>query len=130
MNEGLPPPKRRLAMLTRLLRGLARGPRAETFPALTAQNLPPMRGRIEILRDARGVPHIYAEHEADLYAALGYLQGADRFLVLDIIRHLAAGRLCELIGNLRAPRSNPMFGGKSVADLDLFIRPLGFESQC
>lgn len=117
-------------MLARVLRGLARGPQPHTFPALTAAHLPEMRGRIEILRDRRGIPHIYAAEEPDLYAALGYLQGADRFLVLDILRHLGAGRMCELVGNFRAPKSNEMFGGKAVRDLDQFVRPLGFEAQC
>src|SRR5258706_2046882 len=96
------PRKRRLAMLGRVLGGLCRGPQPTTFPALRPENLPPMRGRVEILRDTRGVPHIYADDEADLYAALGYLQGADRFALLDILRHLGAGRLCELVGNFTA----------------------------
>ena len=117
-------------MLARVAAGLMRPPRARTFPALEASNLPPARGRLEILRDARGVPHIYAEHEADLYAALGFLQAADRFVLLDIVRHLGAGRLCELVGNFRAPKTNEMVGGKALRDLDAFIRPLGFEAQC
>src|SRR5262245_22882373 len=108
------PAKKRLAMLARVLRGLARGPQPRTFPALTAAHLPEMHGRVEILRDARGIPHIYAAEERDLYAAIGYLQGADRFLVLDVLRHLGAGRMCELVGNFRAPKSNEMFGGKAV----------------
>lgn len=124
------PRKRRLAMAARVARGLARGARPETFPALTRENLPATRGRLEILRDARGIPHLYAEHEADLYAGLGFLQGADRFVLLDVLRHLGAGRMAELVGNFRAPKGNEMFGGKSVRDLDAFVRPLGFERQC
>ena len=45
------------------------------------------------------------------------------------LRHFGAGRLCELIGNFRAPKSNQMFSGKSVADIDAFVRPLEFEAQ-
>ncbi len=124
------PPKRRLAMLARTVRSALAQPQPRTSPPLTAANLPAMRGRLQILRDTNGVPHIYAEHEPDLYGALGYLQGADRFLLLDVLRHLGAGRMCELVGNLRAPKGNAMFGGKSIADLDLFVRPFAFESQC
>ena len=123
------PRKRRLAMLARTLASMARPASPSTFPPLTAAHLPPMRGRVEVLRDANGVVHIYAEHECDLFAALGYAQGADRFVLLDIIRHLGAGRLCELIGNFTAPQNSEMFPGKSVADIDAFVRPLEFEAQ-
>lgn len=128
-SEATLPPKRRLSMLSRTLRAILAGPRPQTFPSLTAAHLPDMRGRVEIIRDARGIPHIYAEHEADLYAALGFLQGADRFALLDILRHLGAGRMTELLGNLRMPKSSDMFPGRAVSDLDAFLRPLGFEAQ-
>jgi len=121
--------KRRLAMLGRTLRSLVRVPQPRTWPALTPAHLPRMRGRVEVVRDAHGVPHIYAEHEPDLFAALGYVQGADRFVLLDIVRHFGAGRLCELIGNFTAPADSEMFPGKGVADIDAFVRPLGFQAE-
>jgi penicillin amidase len=123
------PRKRRLAMIARTIGSLLRTPQPRTFPPLRAELLPPMRGRVEILRDAHGIPHIYAEQEPDLYAALGYLQAADRFFALDLLRHFGAGRLCELIGNLSAPQRNPMFSGKGLKDIDQFLRPLDFEAQ-
>jgi penicillin amidase len=123
------PRKRRLAMLVRVLASMTRPPSPRTFPPLTREQLPPMRGRVEVIRDANAVVHIYAEHERDLYAALGYAQGADRFVLLDVLRHFGAGRLCELIGNFTAPKSSDMFPGKSVADIDAFVRPLEFEAQ-
>jgi penicillin amidase len=102
---------------------------ARTFPALTAANLPPMRGPVRILRDANGVGHVYADDERDRYAAAGWLQAADRFFFLDVIRHLGAGRLCGLLGNLKAPKGLGLGGGGRLADLDGFVRPLGFEAQ-
>lgn len=87
-----------------------------------------MRGTVEIVRDARGVPHVYAHHEEDLYAALGYLMAADRFTLMDFLRHLGAGRLTELIGNLRFPANNAMLPGRSLFDVDAFVRPLEFEA--
>jgi penicillin amidase len=123
------PPKRRAAMLARLLRSLGAPKRAGTHPPLTPESLPAMAGKLEIVRDANGVPHIYAEVERDLYAVLGYLQGADRFMQIDAVRHLGAGRLCELVGNLRAPQRHELIGGKRVADVDLFIRALGLEAR-
>jgi penicillin amidase len=115
-------------MLARLLRDLFGRPVPRTRPSLVPENLPPMRGRVEIVRDCRGLPHVYAGEQRDLHAALGFLQAADRFLLLDVLRHLGAGRLCELVGNLAAPAGQELFTGRRVADLDAFVCPLGFEA--
>lgn len=113
-------------MLGRLV-GNRRPPR--TFPALTRANLPPLRGEVRILRDANGVSHIYAGEERDRYAAAGWLQAADRFFFLDVIRHLGAGRLCGLLGNPKLPKGLGVGGGSRLSDLDGFVRPFGFEAQ-
>ena len=123
------PPKRRLAMLARTIRGVVATPRPQTFPALTAAHLPATRGRLEVIRDANGIPHIYADEEPDLFAALGFLQAADRFILLDIVRHLGAGRLCELVGDFSTPPGSEVFSGKGIRDVDGFVRPLDFEAQ-
>lgn len=131
MSDTLPG-KRHLGMLSRLIRGVVSAPRplvSGTSPRLEASLLPSTRGRLEIVRDARGVPHVYGEHERDVFAALGFLQGADRFTFLDLIRHLGAGRYSELFGNLAAPQHLDMIGGKRVSEIDAFIRPLGFEAE-
>ncbi|MCX8073953.1 MAG: penicillin acylase family protein [Candidatus Binatia bacterium] len=122
------PPKRRMATLLRFLVERIRGTRLLTWPALAPAHLPPMNAEVEIVRDARGVAHIYARTEADLYAALGYLMGADRFTLMDLLRHLGAGRLTELIGNPRFPRTSLVFPGRSLLDVDAFVRPLDFEA--
>jgi penicillin amidase len=123
------PRKRRAAMALRLAAALLGRREARTRPALAAGHLPAPRGRLEILRDRRGLPHVYAEHEADLWSAVGWLQAADRFVQLDLIRHLGAGRMCELLGDLRARAgANELFSGRRVADLDAFVRPLDFEA--
>lgn len=127
------PAKRYAAMirrlLSRVLRPVSGAPAYATRPAPTARNLPSLRGRLEIVRDRRGVPHIYAACEPDAYAALGFIQAADRFALLDVLRHLGAGRMTQLFGDLRAPRSVELVGGKSVRDVDQFLRPLGLEAQ-
>lgn len=116
-------------MLARLFEMLTTAPQPRTVPAFSAANLPPMRGRFELIRDANGVLHLYADEERDLYAGLGFAQAADRFFMLDLTRHLGAGRLCRLVGNLRAPKRNETFGGRRVVEIDGFVRPLGFEAQ-
>lgn len=123
------PRKSRLAMAAHLVAAIAGRRVPGTRPALTPRNAPPLRGRVEVVRDTRGVPHVHAEHERDAYALLGFLQAADRFVLLDLIRHLGSGRVCELLGNWKAPgRGQELFSGRAVADLDGFVRPLDFEA--
>ncbi len=123
------PPKKRLRMLGELLTAALGRRRTGTFPALATSTFPPTVGGVEIVRDQNGVPHVYAEDERDLYSALGYLQAADRFLFLDLIRHIGAGRVCELVTDVPAPKDHDLLGGKKLADLDGFVRPLGFERE-
>jgi penicillin amidase len=122
-------PKRRIAMIrTVITRIMERTPPAQvsTFdPAHISQRA----GRIEFVRDANGVAHIYAEVEADLYRAVGYLQGRERLITIEALRHLGSGRLSEFLVNVRIPRGVDHFGGLKVGEIDAFLRPLGFERE-
>ncbi|MFE5298853.1 penicillin acylase family protein [Streptomyces sp. NPDC056632] len=69
---------------------------------------------VEVKRDAYGVPQIYADNEADLFRAQGYVQAQDRFYEMDVRRHVTAGRLSEMFG-------------KSQVDTDAFLRTLGWR---
>jgi penicillin amidase len=53
---------------------------------------------VEILRDAYGVPHIYARSVDDAYFALGFVHAQDRLWQMEMNRRLAAGRLAEILG--------------------------------
>lgn len=53
---------------------------------------------VSVLRDARGVPHIYAKNEADLYVATGYVMAQDRLWQMDLLRRVTQGRLSEIFG--------------------------------
>jgi penicillin amidase len=53
---------------------------------------------VEIIRDAYGVPHIYAKNESDLYFAFGYAMAQDRFWQMEFYRRLGQGRLAEIFG--------------------------------
>lgn len=72
-----------------------------------------LEGSVEIVRDADGVPHIYAETEHDLFFAQGYAHAQDRFWQMDFWRHIGAGRLSEMFG-------------ESQVETDLFLRSLAF----
>jgi penicillin amidase len=53
---------------------------------------------VHVVRDARGIPHVRAANERDLFFADGYLQGVDRLFQLDLYKRAVEGRLSELLG--------------------------------
>lgn len=53
---------------------------------------------VEVLRDDRGVPHLFARREADAWLALGFVHGQDRLAQMDWLRRRALGRSAELLG--------------------------------
>ncbi|NLE34894.1 MAG: penicillin acylase family protein [Bacteroidales bacterium] len=57
-----------------------------------------LRDSVTVLRDERGIPHIYATCEHDLYMATGYITAQDRLWQMDLVRRSAAGRLSEIFG--------------------------------
>ena len=59
-----------------------------------------VRAPVRIDRDARGIPHVRAANEHDLFFAEGYVQGTDRLFQLDLYRRLVSGRLGEVFGSL------------------------------
>lgn len=76
------------------------------WAAETARRVPSMDGRrpaavselVEILRDGRGVPHVRAQNDADLFFGYGYAMAQDRLFAMDLRRRQGHGRLAELIG--------------------------------
>ena len=67
---------------------------------------------VEILRDAYGIPHIYARSADDAYFALGFVHAQDRLWQMEMNRRVASGRLAELLG-------------PKALDADRFLRTLG-----
>lgn len=57
-----------------------------------------LKGTVNIVRDERGVPHIYAAHDLDGVSALGFVVAQDRLFQMDFVRRVAAGRLSEILG--------------------------------
>jgi len=53
---------------------------------------------VQILRDARGIPHIRAADEHDMYFAQGYVEGSDRLFQMDLTRRYVTGTLAEVLG--------------------------------
>jgi penicillin amidase len=57
-----------------------------------------LTAQAEVLRDARGVPHIRAESLDDLIFAQGFVTAQDRMWQMDLSRRLARGELAEIFG--------------------------------
>lgn len=60
--------------------------------------LPGVQARVDIVRDAEGIPHIYAQNAQDAYFALGFVHAQDRLWQLEMNRRIASGRLSEILG--------------------------------
>ncbi|HYH27551.1 MAG TPA: penicillin acylase family protein, partial [Actinomycetota bacterium] len=76
--------------------------------------VPGLRGRVEVIRDRWGVPHIYAERPTDLFFAQGFVVASERLFQIEAARRLGLGRLSELFGEITLP-------------LDRFVRALGWN---
>jgi len=62
-----------------------------------------VRAPVQILRDARGVPHIRATSEHDAFFAEGYVQAQDRLFQLDLLRRYVYGELADVLGSALIP---------------------------
>jgi penicillin amidase len=82
-----------------------------------------LHGSVRVSRDARGVPNVYADDVEDLFRAQGFIQAQDRFFEMDYRRHVTAGRLAELVGDvpaaIEADKVTRTFGWRRVAQDEL-----------
>ena len=74
-----------------------------------------VEGRVEILRDRFGVPHIFADREQDALFGQGFVHAQDRLFQIDGMRRLASGRVAELAGP-RALQSDRFMRRLGLAD--------------
>ena len=59
---------------------------------------------VEILTDAYGIAHIYAQNEHDLFFAQGYNAARDRLFQFELWRRQATGTVAELLGAAEVER--------------------------
>lgn len=96
-----------------LLNGIKRGALPKYEGELTIKGL---SAEVTVYRDERGMPHIYAENEQDLYFAVGYVMAQERMWQMDLIRRATTGRLSEIFG-------------KDYVQTDLFLRSLEMTAK-
>ncbi|MCI0523056.1 MAG: penicillin acylase family protein, partial [Bacteroidales bacterium] len=71
---------------------------------------------VTVYRDERGMPHIYALNEHDLYMAVGFIAAQERLWQMDLIRRSSTGRLSEIFG-------------KAFIQADIFTRCLRLREK-
>jgi len=75
---------------------------------------------VRVVRDRWGVPHIYAQNQADLFFAQGFVQAQDRLFQMDLWRRSSLGRLSEVLGPNFAERDamtrRMQFGGDIASE--------------
>lgn len=63
-----------------------------------AVELQGLTSSVEIVRGARGIPHVSGADVRDLARATGYVHAQDRYFQMELARRIGAGRLAELFG--------------------------------
>ncbi|HJV74027.1 MAG TPA: penicillin acylase family protein, partial [Noviherbaspirillum sp.] len=71
---------------------------------------------VDIVRDAEGIPHIYAKTANDAYFALGFVHAQDRLWQLELNRRIPAGTMAEILG-------------PNALNTDRFLRTLGVRKN-
>lgn len=71
-----------------------------------------LKAQVEVLRDANGIPHIYAANADDLLFAQGYVHAQDRLWQMEFNRRVGHGRISE-------------FAGASQVNSDKYLRTIG-----
>ena len=80
------------------------------------QTLTGLTEEVTVYRDHRGMPHIYAGNDHDLYFAVGYVMAQERLWQMDLIRRATTGRLSEIFGS-------------DYVKTDLFLRSLEMTAK-
>jgi len=91
---------------------------ASPTPAPKTLTLAGLRAPVRIRRDERGIPHIEAANEADLYFAQGYATASDRLWQMDLLRRTARGELAEIFGRpaLEEDKRRRIYGFAALSD--------------
>lgn len=73
-----------------------------------------LRERGEIIRDADGVPHVYAQNTRDAFYLQGYVTAQDRLFQMDLFRRVGRGELSAVLG-------------ADALETDKFVRTIGLH---
>ncbi|MEK6337371.1 MAG: penicillin acylase family protein [Acidobacteriota bacterium] len=87
--------------------------------------IPGLRDRVTVRRDERGIPHIQATNDDDLFLAQGYVTASDRLWQMDLYRRSVRGELSEIFGQatLAEDKRHRAFGFAQVLDQNVARLP-------
>lgn len=85
-----------------------------TLDVQSDTTLPGLQEPVNVVRDASGIPHIFAENEHDAFFMQGWVHAQDRLFQMDTSRRQIAGTLSELLGT-------------GVLEIDVQFRTLGLD---
>ncbi len=73
-------------------------PGAAAAPPTARIDVPGLHAAATVIRDSRGIPHVFAADAHDLYFMQGWVHAEDRLFQMDLSRRQASGTLAELFG--------------------------------
>lgn len=76
---------------------------------------PGLQSAADVFRSDWGIPYVLAENEADLFFLQGYITARDRFFQMDLQRHLAGGRLSDLL-RVNGLKTDTLMQGMDLAE--------------
>jgi len=84
-------------------------------------------GKVELLRDRWGVPHVFAETDAGAMYGLGYAAAEDRAFQMYYNLRIIQGRLAEVVGDVKVgvTRQRPQ-GSNSAVRSDIQMWTIGY----
>ena len=68
------------------------------IPVEESLDIPGLQQEVTVVYNDRGVPHIFALNDQDLYLAQGYITARHRLWQMEFSTHAAAGRISEIVG--------------------------------
>jgi penicillin amidase len=111
-----------LAILSGCHSPKGRGPNTEAAIQRAADS-----GKVELLRDRWGVPHVFADSDAGAMYGLGYATAQDRAFQMYYNLRIIQGRLAEVVGDVKVgvTRQAPQ-GRTSAFRSDIQMRTIGY----
>ena len=102
-----------LALLTALALAAAYVYLRQSLPQLEGElPVPALKSPLDVVRDAYGIPHIFAASHDDAAYALGFVHAQDRLWQMEVNRRVGSGRLAEILG-------------PAALEADRFLRTIG-----
>jgi len=100
-----------------------------TLPKIAGTHrIPNLHGPVTVARDRRGVPHLYASDDHDLYIAQGYVTAQDRLWQILLRRQAARGQLTDWLGTNARPTDQALGRENLMAQAGAYLPTLEVDT--